>query len=199
VTDLAKTIAPKSDQLNADDLIAGPMTITITGVRGVDDADQPIAVNFEGDGGKPFKPCKSMRRVMVHCWGADGKAYAGRRATLYCDQNVQFGGIKVGGIRISHLSHIDREITMALTVTRAKRSPYTVRPLQAETRALADRRDAPSMPASTLTLEQRADETLATGQSEFADAHAMFRREGWKAEKVGDEWVHTCPRCRVVI
>jgi hypothetical protein len=157
VTDLAKTIAPKSDQLNADDLIAGPMTITITGVRGVDDADQPIAVNFEGDGGKPFKPCKSMRRVMVHCWGADGKAYAGRRATLYCDQNVQFGGIKVGGIRISHLSHIDREITMALTVTRAKRSPYTVRPLQAETRALADRRDAPSMPASTLTLEQRAD------------------------------------------
>jgi hypothetical protein len=43
------------------------------------------------------------------------------------------------------------------------------------------------------------DETLATGQSEFADAHAMFRREGWKAEKVGDEWVHTCPRCRVVI
>lgn len=43
------------------------------------------------------------------------------------------------------------------------------------------------------------DETLATGESEFNDAISMFRRDGWKSEKVGDEWVHTCPRCRVVI
>jgi hypothetical protein len=132
MTDLAKTIAPKSDQLNADDLIAGPMTITISGVRGCDEADQPIAVHFEGDNGKPYKPCKSMRRVMVHCWGGDGKAYAGRRLTLYRDENVMFGGIKVGGIRISHMSHIDREMEMALTVTKARRSPYRVKPLRAE-------------------------------------------------------------------
>lgn len=134
MTDLAKTIAPKSDQLNADDLIAGPRTITITGVRGCDEPDQPIAVNFEGDDRKPYKPCKSMRRVMVHCWGPDGNTYAGRRMTLYCDPNVQFGGIKVGGIRISHMSHIDREMVLPLTVTRAKRTPYTVKPLRADVR-----------------------------------------------------------------
>lgn len=132
--DLAKTIAPKSDQLNADDLIAGPITITITSVRGSDDPDQPVAMHFEGDNRKPYKPCKSMRRVMVHCWGADGTAYAGRRMTLYRDDKVQFGGIQVGGIRISHMSHIDREVTMALTATRAKRTPYTVKPLRAEVR-----------------------------------------------------------------
>lgn len=131
MTDLAKTIAPKSDQLNADDLIAGPRTILIRDVRGVD-GDQPVAVFFEGDEGKPWKPCKSMRRVLVHAWGSDGRTYAGRRVTIYCDQNVQFGGIKVGGIRISHLSHIERELEMALTATRAKRVPYRVKPLRAE-------------------------------------------------------------------
>jgi hypothetical protein len=29
--------------------------------------------------------------------------------TLYCDPEVQFGGMKVGGIRISHMSDIDGE------------------------------------------------------------------------------------------
>lgn len=178
MTDLAKTIAPKSDQLNADDLIAGPLTITIKGVKGSDDPDQPVAVAFEGDNGKPYKPCKSMRRVMVHCWGADGNTYAGRRMTLYRDENVQFGGIKVGGIRISHLSHIDREMTMALTATRAKRTPYTVKPLRAEVKpgpqtsrddrppaddfpgdrdGAQDRMRAAASQASDLSLDQRAD------------------------------------------
>jgi hypothetical protein len=153
MTDLAKTIAPKSDQLNADDLIAGPITITITGVRGNDDADQPVSVGFDGDGGKPYKPCKSMRRVMVHCWGPDGKAYAGRRMTLYRDEKVMFGGIQVGGIRISHMSHIERDMTMALTATRAKRTPYTVKPLPAASKpTLVQATDQPAA-----TLGQRAD------------------------------------------
>jgi hypothetical protein len=101
-------------------------------VRGSEDADQPISIHFEGDEKKPYKPCKSMRRVMVHCWGADGNTYTGRRMTLVCDPNVVFGGIKVGGIRISHMSDIDRDRTMALTVTRAQRRPYTVHPLPAD-------------------------------------------------------------------
>lgn len=155
MTDLAKTIAPKSDQLNADDLIAGPMTITITDVRGNDNADQPVSVHFDGDDGKPYKPCKSMRRVLVHCWGPDGKTYAGRRATLYRDEKVQFGGIQVGGIRISHLSHIDREVTMALTATRAKRTPYSVKPLRAEVV-----QKPPAVQSSTTPLRDRADAFL---------------------------------------
>lgn len=165
MTDLAKTIAPKSDQLNADDLIAGPRTITITGVRGNDDPDQPISINFEGDGGKPYKPCKSMRRVMVHCWGADGKTYAGRRATLYCDQGVQFGGIKVGGIRISHLSHIDREMIMALTVTRAKRAPYKVLPLRADVKQgpTASRGHEPRPAPSREAEGTPSEETIYSG------------------------------------
>lgn len=129
MTNLLATIAPKSDQLNADDLIGRSLTITVSRVALCGEADQPIAVHYEGDGGKPYKPCKSMRRVMVHIWGPDGSTFPGRRMTLYRDDKVRFGSDAVGGIRISHMSGIDRDVTMALTATRASRKPYTVRPL----------------------------------------------------------------------
>jgi hypothetical protein len=132
VVNLLPTIAPKSDQLNADDLIGRSMTIRVTKVGLCGEADQPIAVHFDGDGGKPYKPCKSMRRVMVHIWGSDGAKYVGQRMTLYRDDRVQFGGLAVGGIRISHMTGIDRDVTLALTATRANRKPFTVRPLAPE-------------------------------------------------------------------
>lgn len=116
--DISRTIAPKSEQLNADDLIAGPRTITVTAVKLVAE-DQPVAIHFAGDEGKPYKPCKSMRRVLVRAWGADGAQYVGKSMTLFLDEQVRFGGAAVGGIRISHLSHIEKSITMALTATRA--------------------------------------------------------------------------------
>jgi hypothetical protein len=127
--DMSATIAPKSDQINADDLISGPRTITITRVSGSDNPEQPVNVFFEGDNGKPFRPCKSMRRVMVAVWGADATAYVGHSMTIYRDPGVQFGGMQVGGIRISHMTGIERTMTMALTATRAKRAAYKVEPL----------------------------------------------------------------------
>lgn len=130
--DMSTTIAPKSDQLNADDLIGGPRTIRVTRVSGNDNVEQPVNIFFEGDNGKPFRPCKSMRRVMVHVWGADANQYVGRAMTIYRDPGVQFGGMQVGGIRISHMTGIDKPATMALTATRAKRTPFTVQPLQGE-------------------------------------------------------------------
>ncbi len=135
--DITETLAPKSDQLNADDLMAGPRTVTITGVsRG--DPDQPVNVaTAEFGDGRPFKPCKSMRRVMVAAWGVDAAAYVGRRMTLYREDKVRFGGSEVGGIRISHMSHIDKRLTLALTITRGKRAPFTVEPLTDEPRKLA--------------------------------------------------------------
>lgn len=127
---MAATIAPKSDQLNADDLIAGPRTITITAVKARHSTpDQPIAVHFEGDNGKPYLPCKSMRRVMVAVWGVDPAAYVGQAMTLFRDPSVLFGGIAVGGIRISHMSGIDGAKMMALTASKTKRAQYTVEPL----------------------------------------------------------------------
>lgn len=127
---LAETIIPKSDQLNADDLISGTLTIKVTAVKGSNEPQQPVSIHYEGDNGKPYKPCKSMRRVLVSAWGPNGADYVGRSMTLYRDDSVLFGGIAVGGIRISHLSHIERDLTLALTVSRASRKPYTIKRLE---------------------------------------------------------------------
>ena len=47
--DMRDTIIPKSDQLNADDLIGGDLTVRIVKVARSNTAEQPIAVSFDGD------------------------------------------------------------------------------------------------------------------------------------------------------
>lgn len=136
MVDMSQTIAPKSDQLNADDLIGGPRTITVTRVTGNEgNAEQPVNVFFDGDNGKAFRPCKSMRRVMVKVWGADASKYAGRSMTLFRDPKVKWGGMEVGGIRISHMTGIDKPEVMALTESKQARRPYTVQPLKVTPKA----------------------------------------------------------------
>lgn len=129
MTDLTDTLAPKSDQLTADDLIAGPITIHITDVVRGESPEQPIAIRFDGDNGKPYRPGLSMRRMLAYAWGPDGNAYKGRSLTLYRDPAVVFGGLAVGGIRISHMSHIEGEMALALTATKGKKKPHRVQPL----------------------------------------------------------------------
>lgn len=142
--DITKTIEPRSDQANADDFLTGPRTFTIEKVtRGSD--EQPVDIHLIEFPGRPFKPGKSMRRVLVAAWGPDASTYVGRRLTLYCDPDITFGRDKVGGIRISELSHIDKPLAVALTVTRGRRSLFTVKPLAApaerDWRAAADALD----------------------------------------------------------
>lgn len=130
MNDMSPVIVPKSDQVNSDDLIAGPITITIRDVQIKGGQEQPVSVYFDGSD-KAFRPCKSMARVMVAVWGADSKKYLGRSLTLYRDPTVKWAGVEVGGIRISHMSHMDGPMTMALTATKGSRKPYTVHPLSA--------------------------------------------------------------------
>ena len=132
MVDMSNFIAPRSDQLNADDLIAGPLTITISKVRASEGTpEQPVEVHIEGSN-KPYKPCKSMRRVMVSLWGADASQYVGRSMTLYRDPEVQFGGMKVGGIRIGEMSHIDKDAQLVLTASKTKRAPFVVKKMKAQ-------------------------------------------------------------------
>lgn len=127
--DIGDTIEPRSDQLNAEDLLTGPRTVTITAVR-KSNGDQPVDIVMAEFGpGRPFKPSKTVRRQLVLAWGRDASTYVGRRMTLYRDPDVRFGGEAVGGIRVSHLSDIPRPLTMSLTETRGKRKPHRVEPL----------------------------------------------------------------------
>jgi hypothetical protein len=128
--DMSAFIAAKSDQLNADDLMDAPRTITITKVTAAPDAaEQPVSIHYEGGEGRPWKPCKTMRRILVGVWGKDASKYVGRSLTLYRDPTVAFGGLQVGGIRISHMSDISEDKTVALLVTRGRKAPFKIKPL----------------------------------------------------------------------
>jgi len=124
------TIKPKTNQLNADDLTAGPITIKITKVVTGGGNEQPVDIFFEGDDNKPYKPCLSMRRVLVKIWGDQEALYTGRSMTLYRDDSVKWAGAEVGGIRISHMSDMAEDVTMALTANKKQRKPFTVRVLK---------------------------------------------------------------------
>lgn len=128
MTDLTKTIQSRSDQLNSDDLIAGPVTIRVSGIS-LRAGDQPVAISYDGDNGKPFLPCKTMRRVLVAVWGADGNKYIGRKMTIYRDPDVTWAGQQVGGIRISHMEGIATSITLALAEKKGKKKPIVIKPL----------------------------------------------------------------------
>lgn len=129
ISDLSDTIIPKSDQLNADDLLSGPRIITINNVKrgGKDD---PVVVGYEGDTGRPYKPCKTMRKLLIYAYGSDGANWIGKQLQLYCDPSVKWAGKEVGGIRISHMSHIEKRLTASLMVTRGSKKDYTIEPLQ---------------------------------------------------------------------
>jgi hypothetical protein len=64
--DLTDSIAPRSDQMNAEDLLTGPRTFTVTEVRKGSSAEQPVSIylaEFPSD--RPFKPSKTVRRILV--------------------------------------------------------------------------------------------------------------------------------------
>jgi hypothetical protein len=132
VSDLRTTIVPKSDQLNSEQLLSGPITIHVTDVRIGSSDEQPIKVHYEGENGRPFLPCKTMRKVLIFAWGADGREWVGRSMSLYCDPQVRFGGAEVGGIRISHMTDIDRDIQVSLTATKGKKALHTIKRLEVD-------------------------------------------------------------------
>lgn len=133
---LRDTIVPNSNQLNADQLLAGPMTITVRDVR-VTVGDQPVSIFYAGDNGRPYKPNKTMRKALIYAWGDDERTWPGRCLTLYNDPDVKFGGDKVGGIKISHLTDIPGQLVMSLNSTKGKKSTITINPLDLSALAAA--------------------------------------------------------------
>lgn len=134
VTDLTRTIIPRSDQRNSEELLTGPQTIHVTKVTRGDTEEQPISIHYEGENGRPYKPCKTMRKLLILAWGKDGTQWAGKSMTIYCDPKVTFGGSAVGGIRISHLSDIDpKGLTVNLTATRGRKAAISVQLLKVVT------------------------------------------------------------------
>ena len=163
--DMTPIIAPKSDQLNADDLLSGPRTITIEAVKVTPGTEQPVTITIKGEK-KLFRPCKTVCKVLANVWGADSSAYIGKSLTIYCDPDVLWAGVKVGGIRVSHMSHMDGQRTIAVLETRQKRKNVMIRPL-----ALASKQQPPAT-AKQAGHEPQGEpaEVAAAGSEEVAIA-----------------------------
>jgi hypothetical protein len=129
VMSVSHTIIPKSDQLNSEQLLGGAKIIKITRVSLSDSKEQPITINYEGDEGRPYKPCLTMRKVLVAKWGDNALDWIGQSLEVYNDPEVTWAGKKVGGIRISGMSGVDSNFEVSLTATRGKKSTYRINKL----------------------------------------------------------------------
>lgn len=129
MSDMLKVIEPKSDQINAEDLIGRDMTITISAVQVRPGTEQPVSMRFEGSD-KFFRPCKTVSRIIVSAWGADTSKYIGKSLTLFRDPAVKWAGMAVGGIRVKAISHIDQPLKLALAESKQNRKITVVQPLK---------------------------------------------------------------------
>lgn len=131
MVDLSLMLSGKSSQLNADDLDAAGRIIKITHVKDTG-GEQPLALYFEGDLGRPFLPCLTMRRVLAHIWGTNGTVFVGRKLLVYRDADVTWGGKNVGGVRIKGASHIDAPISYTATLRKGKRKTIMIEPIPSD-------------------------------------------------------------------
>lgn len=155
------TAEPRSDQINSDDFIGSAQTYTIANVR-VGSAEQKYDIELAEIKDKAWRPPLTMLRLLMHAWGDESDDWIGRRVTLYRDESVRFGSDSVGGIRISHMSHLPggKPLTVKLTKTRGRKQNYTVEPL-------------PDAPPPIVDDEATEFEARITASATLADLDAI--------------------------
>lgn len=171
--DIRKSIEANSDRLNADDLIGKKIIIRITGVE-KGDAKSPVAVRYEGCGKKPWYPSKTMRRALVGAWGDRGTDWVGKSVELFRNPDVEYGGVKVGGIQISRFSDIPNDLTLMLTEKRGKKAKFEFKKLDVKTSAKPTQSETnilDGLPAAIDALRKATSETALNKML----AHAKFK------------------------
>lgn len=169
--DMTESLQPRSDQINADSLTAGPVVVTVTKVV-PGKASQPFDFELAEFPGRAYRPGVTMRRVIAAAWGKETDAYTGKRMELYCDPDVRYGKDVTGGIRISRMSGLKKPLTIRAQTTRGKRAPFTVEPLPDA---------APSSPVRHLTPEDIAactsiEELRAMWQAASPDVQQLIQQ-----------------------
>lgn len=125
--DFLGTTLSKSDQANAADLLGGPLLGTIVDIQMTGSSDQPVSI-FLDSHPQPWKPSKTFRRVLATCWPESPSEWIGRQVVIYCDPTIKWAGEPVGGIAISHLSHITKSVPVSVNAAKNKKRTVTVEP-----------------------------------------------------------------------
>jgi len=170
MTDFTETLQAKSDQLNATDIMGAELVIKIRDAKIVS-GNQPLAVYFDGDNNRPWKPSKGMRRVLASAWGSKTENLIGKSARLYFDPTVKYAGEEVGGIRIKALSDISKNgIVVVETLNRKQRIPLNIAYLEVMQSAYPDDRFNATLPkmveamvSGKMTLQQIIAQCQKTG------------------------------------
>lgn len=166
--DMTESLAPKSDQLDAVDLLGGPRTFTIESVS-KGNPEQPFNFHLAGFP-RVWRPGKSMRRVIVAAWGGKTTAYAGQSVTLYCDPSVEFGGSQVGGTRISAMTGIEKPLKVPLLIKKGRSAMFTVQPLKEAPKPTTPQ--PPLEPIDWLAHAEQAKGDVPRLQAIYSDAEA---------------------------
>lgn len=185
--DITSALAPKSDQLDAIELV-NPRTFTIdTGSRLGNREGQAVVEIRLVDFPRVWRPSKGMLDVLVAVWGTNAAEWVGKSITLYNDADVTFGKDKVGGVRIAAMSGIEKETTVSIRGRGqgARKMPWRIQPLA----------DAPAIDITTYTPElDHATNVDALKAAFFAapanvqkDARFIAVKDAKKAELAGQE------------
>lgn len=181
--DITQHIKSKSDQLNADDLIGGPIVVQVERVT-KGNADQPVIVHISG-GHCPYKPNKTALRILAATWGKHTEEWTGVRwLELYRDPLAKWQGKAVGGVMVSGLSHIVQDVTLSLTETRGKKRLHKVRALKAPKQSGAATANLGQlMEDAGLTTEDVDRWLVSKGKGSLAESGPddVARLAGWLA------------------
>lgn len=170
--DITFALEAKSDQLNATDLAGAEPVIRIREVKvKKNDAQQPVWIYYDGDKGRPWKPNKSMRRILAIAWGVRSSLWVGRYAQIFNEPTVIYAGAEVGGIRIRALSDIPKSgIRTSITISKSKRVPFHVEHLVVETKEYPEERFLKALPVMA--------EKMASGEMSLQQVVAQCQKTG---------------------
>ena len=160
------TAEPRSDQLNADDLIGSSRIVTIAGVR-AGTAEQKYDIMLAGET-RVWRPPVTVVRILLAAWGDESDVWVGRSAARARAPPGRGGPAPPGGIRGRARSHIDKRMSVAVQEKRGKRKMHVVEVLTdvpaptAEVPTLADAQ----IDAATTTDELRGMWSAATPEQQ---------------------------------
>ena len=174
--DITDALAPASDQLDAIELVS-PRTFTIdTGSRLGQREGKTVAEIRLVDFPRVWRPSKGMLDALVAAWKTtDATQWVGHSLTLYNDPEVMFGREKTGGVRVSHVSHIDKPMVVTIRAGSGRTKPWRLQPLT-ETAPAAPKRAAAKPAADAPTRDQLAaiGEAFTAAGITDNDAKAKF-------------------------
>ena len=130
MTDISHTLLAKSDQLNAADIMGAEKILTITSVD-VKSGDQPVTVHYDGESGRPWKPCLTVRRILSQIWTTDSGKWVGQSVAVHRDATVKWAGEPHGGIRPHAATGLDSTLIVKLKEERGgKPKAFEIKPLR---------------------------------------------------------------------